>query len=614
MEIDKEKICKEYTESKIGVEALATKYHVGKLKIKGILADSGISIKKRGAQSNNREYKVNDWKVKKYQLVDGFHYIAIDRNNGFQTNDWENAAGILTTHIKDVYGVDIPTLYDRRQYYMKTGDYWWEQWFDIKLEENPKTKKCPYCDWETIDIENKSGVFEQHLKEKHNISIEKYIEEHQEDFDYFNVYKKQVEREKKFENKDNYVVCPYCGNKYEKLTEAHLNSCGPITMEEFRKENPEICVISPNMLKQTLEAVKLGNLTVSKSRFVSKYEREIQDFLKENNIDFECNRQILIGKEIDILIEKHKLGIEFDGLKFHTEFFGKKPHQYHLNKTKECNQKGYGLIHIFEDEYVEHKDIVYNKLRHILKLDLELPKVPARKCVIKEIYSNIASGFLNTYHIQGFCPSSIYLGAFYNDELVGVMSFKNGNIKQSGWELTRFATNSNYRCQCLGSKIFTYFIRKYNVKEIISFADRRWTIDINNNLYTNLGFTVASIGRPDYRYYNERVEKYKRVHKMYMNKTKLIKKYGFDKSMTELEMARELGYDRIWDCGLIKYVYKNPNYKEFELTEELLREVKIYNGEFVELDNSDWIDISQFDDETLEKASVDFREIIKNTN
>ena len=142
------------------------------------------------------------------------------------------------------------------------------------------------------------------------------------------------------------------------------------------------------------------------------------------------------------------------------------------------------------------------------------------------------------------------------------MSFKNGNIKQSGWELTRFATNSNYRCHCLGSKIFTNFIRKYNIKEIISFADRRWTIDINNNLYTNLGFTVANIGRPDYRYYNEKVERYKRVHKMYMNKTKLIKKYGFDKSMTELEMARELGYDRIWDCGLIKYVYTNPNYKE----------------------------------------------------
>lgn len=27
-------------------------------------------------------------------------------------------------------------------------------------------------------------------------------------------------------------------------------------------------------------------------------------------------------------------------------------------------------------------------------------------------------------------------------------------------------------------------------------------------------------------------------------------------TMTETEMARELGYDRIWDCGLIKYVWK----------------------------------------------------------
>ena len=26
--------------------------------------------------------------------------------------------------------------------------------------------------------------------------------------------------------------------------------------------------------------------------------------------------------------------------------------------------------------------------------------------------------------------------------------------------------------------------------------------------------------------------------------------------MTELEMTRELGYYRIWDCGLFKYVWR----------------------------------------------------------
>ena len=26
--------------------------------------------------------------------------------------------------------------------------------------------------------------------------------------------------------------------------------------------------------------------------------------------------------------------------------------------------------------------------------------------------------------------------------------------------------------------------------------------------------------------------------------------------MTELEMTKALGYDRIWDCGLFKYVWR----------------------------------------------------------
>ena len=40
------------------------------------------------------------------------------------------------------------------------------------------------------------------------------------------------------------------------------------------------------------------------------------------------------------------------------------------------------------------------------------------------------------------------------------------------------------------------------------------------------------------------------------NKKKLSKEYGFPLTMTETEMIKELGYDRIWDCGLIKYVWE----------------------------------------------------------
>ena len=178
--LNKDKICREYTETKIGIEALAVKYHVGKLKIKSILSDAGIETKKRGGQDNKSNNAISDWRIEKYLPKEGYHYVATDKNSGFVTNDWNNAAGVLTTYIKNRYNVAIPSLYERRQYYMKTGNYWWEQWFNISLKENNRTKKCPYCEWETFDVDNKSGAFEVHLKTKHNLSKEEYINNHPE--------------------------------------------------------------------------------------------------------------------------------------------------------------------------------------------------------------------------------------------------------------------------------------------------------------------------------------------------------------------------------------------------------------------------------------------------
>ena len=438
---------------------------------------------------------------------------------------------------------------------MKTGNYWWEQWFDIILVENKPTKKCPYCDWETIDVENKSGVFEQHLKDKHNITIENYLKEYPDDKSYFVIYTKKKEKKELLLNEKNFIVCPICGVKLEKITYWHLRDKHNLTLSEFKEKYPDFDILSQRAREQASFDLKKGNLHVSKNKFISSYEKEIKKFLEDNNINFTSSRQFLIGQEIDILIEDKKIGIEFDGLKWHTEWFGKKERNYHLNKTIKCNEKDYGLIHIFEDEYVNHKNIVYNKLSHILKINNK-QSIGARKCDIKEILKYDAEVFLNENHIQGFTSATVYLGAFYNDELIGVMNFKKGSLKNKCWELNRFATKYTYKCPGLGSKLFKYFISNYNPEKIISFADRRWTVNINDNLYTKIGFKIESIGNPDYRYYNEKVNRYKRFHKMGFNKNILNKKYGLPLTMTETEMIKELGYDRIWDCGLIKYVWK----------------------------------------------------------
>ena len=140
--------------------------------------------------------------------------------------------------------------------------------------------------------------------------------------------------------------------------------------------------------------------------------------------------------------------------------------------------------------------------------------------------------------------------------LVGVMSFRIDNHDNNTWELTRYATLNGYNVIGGDVQFFHHFIKICNPNEVKSFADRRWTLDCDNNLYTKLGFVLDTILEPDYKYYNSKIDKYKRIHKFNFRKQILHKKYGFSLTMTETEMAKELGYDRIWDCGLFKYIWR----------------------------------------------------------
>ena len=120
-------IIEDYTQNDMGLEGICSKYHVGKLKVKEILGAHGIAIKKKGKQPLNENFIVKDWKTEKYTEEIGYEYIAIDRNTEFETKDYLNRGGVLTTYIRKTYGVETPSLYDRRLYYMRTGNYWWEQ-------------------------------------------------------------------------------------------------------------------------------------------------------------------------------------------------------------------------------------------------------------------------------------------------------------------------------------------------------------------------------------------------------------------------------------------------------------------------------------------------------
>ena len=363
--------------------------------------------------------------------------------------------------------------------------------------------------------------------------------------------------------------CPKCGRinaslgetmKVEdfinKVREVHGNKYDYSKVEYVKSKIPVriICHKQGEFL-QTPDAHIHGSGCQICSNSKSTGEEEILKFLKEicnENIESR-NRNVIKPQELDIFIPSKNIAIEFDGLRWHSELFNKDKN-YHLHKTELCKKNGITLIHIFEDEWIYYKDIVKEKLRHILKVDNNKKKIYARNCFVKEISKKETNLFLLKYHIQGYSKSTVNYGAFFENELVGVMQFKKTNNKNE-WELTRFASNYNYICCGVGGKLFSHFVKNYNPEKIKSFADRRWTVDEENNLYTKIGFKLYKTLSPDYKYINIKNQQ-KRIHKFNFRKQILHKKYGFPLTMTETEMTEKLGYYKIYDCGLLKYVWK----------------------------------------------------------
>lgn len=224
---------------------------------------------------------------------------------------------------------------------------------------------------------------------------------------------------------------------------------------------------------------------------------------------------------------------------------------------------GYRCIQIYDSEFNDKRGIIEGKICHFLGSGYSMTKkIGGRQIFVKEILSDEAKHFLEENHIQGSAKASVYLGGFYNNELVAVMCFKNGGINRISWDLTRFATSPYYIYSGVGGKMFSYFIKNYKPDSVISFADQRWGI-LPTNMYTKIGFKKDRDTDPSYMYFNSNEKAPHLFHKLVFTKKRLLdrygEKYGFTQNMTETEMAKALGYDRIWDCGLIKYVWKKEN-------------------------------------------------------
>jgi len=287
----------------------------------------------------------------------------------------------------------------------------------------------------------------------------------------------------------------------------------------------------------------------------SLVEDNITSFIINNDSDVDVklkDRTILPNKfELDILITNKNLAIEVNGIYWHSEVMGKYK-DYHVYKTNECLKQNIQLLHIFDWEYLNKKEIVESMILN--KLGKTPNKIYARKCVVKSINDNkVIKDFLNNNHIQGYCASSTKLGLYHNDELVSIMTFGVNRFKKhsSEIELIRFCNKLNTNVVGGASKLFSYFVKNNTTSGdvIISFADRRYS---NGGLYPSLGFTFTEYTSPSYIYWKGNTI----LKRMVCQKHKLHKILPiFDSKISEYKNMLANGYNRVWDCGNYKFTY-----------------------------------------------------------
>lgn len=277
----------------------------------------------------------------------------------------------------------------------------------------------------------------------------------------------------------------------------------------------------------------------------SKIEHELFGFLEDLGVSFAQNdRKLIRPLEIDVYVPSRKIAIELDGLYWHSTLVQKNK-KYHLHKTEECEKQGIQLIHIFEDEWLYKQDIVKSRLKNLL--GIYDSKCFARQCEVRNVSSSDSATFQFQNHIQGAVNSKVNLGLYFKDELVSLMTFSKPRFdKKHEWELVRFCNKLGWHIPGAASKLLSHFEREYRPKNIVSYADRRWS---KGNLYKQLGFELDHVSPPDYSYWKNET-KYQRYSRVKYQKHKLKNLLPkFDGNKTEVQNMEDNGFWQIYDCG-----------------------------------------------------------------
>jgi len=268
-----------------------------------------------------------------------------------------------------------------------------------------------------------------------------------------------------------------------------------------------------------------------KTMKTSKGEAQLAEFVAEHTT-VERNKYFSKNNkryELDIYCPNDGVGIEYDGIYWHSEEQGRGRH-YHKDKDSFFEREfGIGIVHIRENEWRDKREVVKSLIKRRINV---LPKRKLRTACW-ETQPLEAKEFLTENHLLGVTHiHGVNIGLYHAEtgELISLATFSRCFPGKSEWTLEKFSEKLDTATDGALNKIISYFIKMFKPISVVVRVECKHE---NSEVYDRAGFVFLAHHPPDYSYHDNRGSLYNRHEKLENDK-----------------------YGKIWDCGKLALIWK----------------------------------------------------------
>jgi hypothetical protein len=332
------------------------------------------------------------------------------------------------------------------------------------------------------------------------------------------------------ENKEALKNDPYEIGPIKNL-EPIVNSVKPFKAE---------CPVCHNTYRPRISDIKRGlSLTCGcTSHKISMPIREIADSIR--SMGYEVIEEYKIqNRSYDLFIPSKDLLIEYSGLYWHSR---PNSRSRDLKKYRLARENHKQILNIYEDEFIQKKEIIMDIIRHKLGAS-KFTRLRSKDVRITRVDSNQVKAIYEKYHYLGPIKCKYNYAIQYNDQVIGSISFRKPTRpnKNHEYELSRMVMDPEFLVFGIWHKALKCFIDDVDPTSIVSYSDNRL---FSGSIYEKLGFKYDLEIRPDYFWCKGN----KRYHKSALRKPK-------GATETESQIRSKEGYCKIWDLGKIRWVW-----------------------------------------------------------